>query len=61
VLWRADTQSGAMPVPAAIRARILPGKTLLWRVAAKDSANRVIAESPLTTFRVKTKPIPQGE
>jgi hypothetical protein len=61
VLWQSEAQTGGIAVPAAVRARALPGKTLLWRVTAKDSANRVIAESPLVSFRVKTKPIPQGE
>jgi hypothetical protein len=52
-LWRATTPSPAVPVPAEIRARALPAKTLIWQVSAKDAQGRTIAESSATGFRVR--------
>lgn len=59
-LWRVTTSSPAVSVPAAIRARALPAKTLSWQVSAKDGQGRTIAESSATAFRVRIPPSTPG-
>lgn len=55
-LWRVTTASPAVPMPAEVRARALPAKTLVWQVRAKDAAGGTIAESGATGFRVRIAP-----
>lgn len=55
-LWRVTTASPAVAVPAEVRARALPAKTLVWQVSAKDAQGRTIAESAATGFRVRMTP-----
>lgn len=52
-LWSAETRDGSIALPAALRARIVPGKPLLWEVVAKDAAGRVIASSGKQRFKIK--------
>jgi hypothetical protein len=55
-LWRVTTSSLAVPVPAEVRARALPAKTLIWQVSAMDAQGRTVAESGATGFRVRIPP-----
>ena len=44
-LWTADTADFKIAVPHEVRAKMLPGKTVLWQVTALDSRGRVLATS----------------
>jgi hypothetical protein len=52
-LWRAETRHASIALPPALRARIVPGKPLLWEVVAKDAAGRPIAWSGKQRFRMR--------
>jgi Putative zinc-finger len=52
-LWSAETRDARIAVPLALRARMVPGKPLLWEVVAKDAAGKVIAWSGKKRFRVR--------
>jgi hypothetical protein len=51
-LWSVDTDASAVELPEAMRARIVPAKTLLWDVTAFASSSAVIATSDAQRFRV---------
>jgi hypothetical protein len=51
-LWSIETAATTADLPAAIRARVVPGKTLVWQVTAYDAADAPIAESHLEPFRL---------
>lgn len=51
-MWKQDGTSTRVQLPSAIRAKALPGKTLLWQVVAFDAAGTKIAESSIERFRV---------
>jgi len=53
-LWSAETHDASIALPPAVRARIVPGKPLLWEVVAKDAAGRAVAWSGKQRFRIKT-------
>jgi hypothetical protein len=53
-LWRAETRDASIALPLALRARIVPGKPLLWEVIAKDAAGRAVAWSGKQRFRIRT-------
>jgi hypothetical protein len=55
-VWSAEVRSPSAPLPPAVRARMVPGKPFLWRVAAKDAAGAVVATSGVQRFRV---PLPR--
>lgn len=55
-LWRAETVGSAVQLPAAIGARIVPAKTLLWQVSAFDKTGHQVAISHTVRFRVLQKP-----
>jgi hypothetical protein len=55
-LWSAETAQSMVQIPGAIRARIVPAKTLLCQVSAFDEAGRQIAISDTVRFRVLQKP-----
>jgi hypothetical protein len=52
-LWSAQTRDPSIALPEALRARVVPGKPLLWEVVAKDGAGRPVAWSGKQRFRVK--------
>jgi hypothetical protein len=52
-LWSAEAFDAAVALPEALRARIVPGKPLLWEVVAKDAAGRAVAWSGKQRFRMK--------
>lgn len=52
-LWSAQTRDASIALPAALRARIVPGKPLLWEVAAKDASGKPLAWSGKQRFRIR--------
>jgi hypothetical protein len=52
-LWSAETRDPSIALPPALRARVVPGKPLLWEVVAKDAAGRAVAWSGKQRFRVR--------
>jgi hypothetical protein len=54
-LWTTATHDVNLTIPAATRAKILPGKPLLWRVTALDNQGRVIATSQTQRFSVRRR------
>ena len=52
-LWNAETRDVSIALPPALRARIVPGKPLLWEVVAKDAAGRAVAWSGKQRFRIR--------
>ena len=52
-VFNAETRDAAVSLPEALRARIVPGKPLLWEVVAKDAAGRALAWSGKQRFRMK--------
>jgi hypothetical protein len=55
VLWSGETRELSIAIPNSIRAKMLPGKSVLWRVTAIDSQGRVVASSQLQRFSVQHK------
>jgi hypothetical protein len=53
-LWSAETRDANIALPPALRARIVPGKPLLWEVVAKDATGRAVAWSGKQRFRIRT-------
>ena len=51
-LWKIETAMVSIQIPGAVRARIQPGKSLLWQVIALDAAGRRLGSSNLEKFRV---------
>jgi len=51
-IWSGDTTGTAIDLPSDVRARIVPGKTVVWQVIAYDASNAPIAESSAERFRV---------
>jgi hypothetical protein len=60
VLWRASSSAPVIALPASVIARLLPGKTVLWRVRAIDAAGAIIGESSDQRFRVVARPSHDG-
>jgi hypothetical protein len=54
VRWRTATATAGMEIPPEVAGIMLPRKTVLWQVRARDLSNRVIAESGLQRFRVQS-------
>ena len=52
-LWSAETRDASVALPGSLRARMVPGKPLLWEVVAKDAAGRAVARSGQQRFRMK--------
>ena len=51
-IWSSDTVDAAIDLPPDVRARIVPGKTLVWQVTAYGASNAPIAESSAERFRL---------
>jgi hypothetical protein len=49
-LWAADTRETSVAIPASIRAKMLPGKPILWQVTALDGQGRVLSTSQIQRF-----------
>jgi hypothetical protein len=54
-LWKSDTGATRIDLPPDVRARIVPAKTLLWRITAYDARGRFVAESNNVHFRLLQK------
>jgi hypothetical protein len=54
--WKAQTSQNLIELPPAIRARIVPSKTLFFEVTAFDSAGNKVGETGLARFRLLPKP-----
>jgi hypothetical protein len=51
-LWKAETTSNRIELPATIRARVVPAKTLLCEVWAFDASGNQVARSATVRFRL---------
>jgi hypothetical protein len=51
-LWKAETADSFIGLPAPVQARIVPAKSLIFRVRAFDAAGRSVAESDMVRFRL---------
>jgi len=51
-IWSSDALDSAIDLPPDVRARIVPGKTLVWQVTAYAASNAPIAESNAERFRL---------
>lgn len=51
-LWKAETAVEHIDLPAAVRARIVPAKTLFCEVSALDASGSKIGETGLVRFRL---------
>ncbi len=60
-VWNAQSQKASLLLPATVRARIVPGKPLLWQVVAKDGAGKTVAASEVQRFRVRVRRPRSGE
>jgi hypothetical protein len=54
-LWSGETRDANLTIPISARARMLPGKPVLWRVTALDVQGRVLATSQVQRFSVRLK------
>lgn len=54
-LWAAESRDLQVTIPQAARAKMLPGKPVLWRVTALDGQGRVLAASQVQRFSVHRK------
>jgi hypothetical protein len=55
-LWSDETSDLIVTIPGAVRAKMLPGKPVLWRVTALDSRAQVLASSQVLRFSVQLTP-----
>lgn len=49
-LWTSETKDGLVELPAAVRSKVLPGKTILWQVTALDAQGKPLATSQIQRF-----------
>jgi len=54
--WQASAEGTVVLLPAAVREKVVPGKTLLWQVTALDAAGKALGSSPLERFRLSASP-----
>jgi hypothetical protein len=51
-LWEASSGQTSVSLPATVRERIVPGKTLIWQVVALDATGKTLAASQVERFRI---------
>jgi hypothetical protein len=51
-LWKGETSETRIEFPAAVRARVVPAKTLLCQVSAFDASGHLVARSETVPFRL---------
>jgi hypothetical protein len=51
-LWKAETPQNRIELPAAVRARVIPAKTLLCQVLAFDALGHRVGQSETVRFRL---------
>ena len=49
-LWTSETKESSVELPASLRAKMLPGKPILWQVTALDAQARVVGTSQVQKF-----------
>lgn len=49
-LWNSETKETSVAIPVAVRAKMLPGKPILWQVTALDGQGRVLVTSQVQRF-----------
>src|SRR6267143_5165908 len=54
-VWSGESRELKLALPAAVRARVVPGKPFLWQVMAKDAAGQAIAASEMQRFRLRMR------
>ncbi len=55
-LWQGLSTEPKVMLPAEVREKIVPGKTLLWQVTALDSNRQPVAVSQVERFRIPIAP-----
>ena len=53
-IWTSTTSATSILLPEAVRAKMLPFKTLLWEVSARGPDGRIVRNSPTQRIRVVT-------
>ena len=51
-MWRGSASEPRIEIPAQVLAQLVPGKTVLWDVTARNASGAVVAESGTQQFRV---------
>jgi hypothetical protein len=51
-LWAADARVPSVTIPASLRAKMLPGKPILWQVTALDGQGQVLGTSQIQRFSI---------
>jgi hypothetical protein len=54
-VWNTESRQARVALPASVRARIVPGKPLLWQVVAKDESGKTVAASEVQRFRLRMR------
>ena len=49
-LWSAETSAASIEIPLPLHAKMLPGKPILWQVAALDAQGRILGTSQVQRF-----------
>ncbi len=49
-LWTSETRESSVELPVSLRAKMLPGKPILWQVTALDAQARVLGTSQVQKF-----------
>jgi hypothetical protein len=49
-LWTSETNKSSAELPVSLRAKMLPGKPILWQVTALDAQARVVGTSQVQKF-----------
>ena len=52
-LWSATSAGASVTLPSGVRSRLVPAKTVQWKVVARNAAGAVLVESALESLRVK--------
>ena len=60
-LWSSQTKDDFVTIPAATRAKMLPGKPVLWQVTALSRQGQVLATSQVQRFSVSRKSPRSGD
>jgi len=50
LLWSMETRETSVEIPGFLRAKMLPGKPILWQVTALDATGRVLGTSQVQRF-----------
>lgn len=55
-VWKGTTPQTSLALPGGVRSLLVPGKTLLWQVTARNSAGSAVASSARQRFRLAVNP-----